>query len=341
VSQGHEVHVAMLQGGPHAERARRGGATLHLVGSKKSQDPRILLRLTAMVRRLRPDVVQTWLPMMDLWGGLAAQATGVPWVFSERTVWRNDRGWREAVRSRLIAHANAVVANSEAGAQHWRGALASNVPVRVVPNALPVEEVRAAPPASRPSLGIAEDAEVVLYVGRFTPEKNVVLLASVLQRVLERRPRAVGLCCGEGPLLPSFVERIAAAGLTSRVRLPGYRQDVWSVMKCADVFLSTSDIEGRPNAVVEAMGSGCPLVLSDIPQHREVARDEHADFFPRGDAAAGAAAVERALSLTPEERSARALRCGEVAGGFSIGAMARAYGEIYDLARGAGERAAR
>lgn len=334
VAEGHEVHVALMLGGPHAERAREGGATLHLLGMRKSYDPTTLWRLTTLIRRVRPDVVQTWLAAMDLWGGLAAQIAGVPWVYSERTVWGNDIAWRAAIRGKVIAHASAVVANSEAGAAHWRSTLAPRVPIRVVPNALPVDEVRAAVPTARASLGLADDAEVILYVGRFTPAKNVVLLASVLQRVLERRPRAVALCCGEGPQLASFRERIGAAGLASRVVTAGYRQDVWSVMKCADAFVSTSDFEGRPNAVVEAMGSGCPLALSDIPQHREVAGDAHAEFFRAGDPAAGAAAVERVLSLTPEERAARARRCDDVVSRFSVEAMTRAYTEVYRLAVG-------
>jgi glycosyltransferase involved in cell wall biosynthesis len=341
VSQGHEVHVALMHGGPHAERTREAGATLHQLGMKKGYDPSTLWWLTNLIRRVRPDVVQTWLATMDLWGGLAAQITRVPWVYSERTVWGNDIGWRAAGRGRGMAPASAVGANSEAGAVHWRREFGARVPVRVVPNALSLTELRAAPPTSRASLGLDDAAEVVLHVGRFTPEKNIDLLLAVLQRVLARRPRAVGLCCGEGPLLASFRERIAAAGLSARVTMTGYREDVWSVMKCADVFVSTSDIEGRPNAVVEAMGSGCPLALSDIPQHREVAGDEHAEFFRRGDIAEASAAVERVLSFSPEERAARAQRCDEAVSKFSIESMTRAYTEVYHLALAAQRKAPR
>jgi glycosyltransferase involved in cell wall biosynthesis len=112
-------------------------------------------------------------------------------------------------------------------------------------------------------------------------------------------------------------------------------------MKCADVFVSTSDIEGRPNAVVEAMGSGCPLALSDIPQHREVAGDEHAEFYRRGEIAEASAAVERVLSFSPEERAARAQRCDEAVSKFSIESMTRAYTEVYHLALAAQRKAPR
>jgi glycosyltransferase involved in cell wall biosynthesis len=241
------------------------------------------------------------------------------------------------VRRRVIAHASAVVANSETGAQPWRQRLGGRVPVQVIPNALPVDEVRHAPTLDRARLDLPPDAEVVLYVGRFTPEKNIPMLSEVLLRTLEIRPRALAPCCGEGPQLERFRAQVAARGMAQRCRTLGYRRDVWSIMKLSEVFLSTSEIEGRPNAVVEAMGSGCQLVLSDIPQHREVVTAEAGLFFPRNDADRAVERLCEALDATGEARGARAAAAGRAVEQFSVARMAEAYEALYQsLAPGGG-----
>jgi len=94
-------------------------------------------------------------------------------------------------------------------------------------------------------------------------------------------------------------------------------------MKRAGVFASLSRFEGSPNAVMEAMVCGCPLVLSDIAAHRELAGDGGAWFVPPDDAAAAAAAIREALASPPAaDTRARAAQ-------WSVGSMARRYEEIY------------
>ena len=83
-------------------------------------------------------------------------------------------------------------------------------------------------------------------------------------------------------------------------------EDVRPWMGAADLFVAPSLSEGMPNAVLEAMAMGLPLVLSDIPGHREAAGPD-AWYFPPGDAEALAGALAEALS-SPEEREARGRR---------------------------------
>src|SRR5438128_2582870 len=87
--RGHEVHVAFTAGGPNLERIARSGATLHELGSRGNYDPRIFLRLLSLIRRIRPDVVQTCLTQMDVAGGLASVVGGAPWVLREPSALRS------------------------------------------------------------------------------------------------------------------------------------------------------------------------------------------------------------------------------------------------------------
>ncbi len=324
VDLGHTVHVAILQDGPNGGRLRAGGALVHTLPRRRAWDPTAVWDLVRLIRSTRADLVQTWLPRMDIWGGLAARATRRPWIVSERS----GASSPHRAHDRLVSGATAVVANSETGASHWRRVLGTRGMVHVVANACPANEIADATPATRASLGVPDDAELVVYTGRYTPEKNIGVLGEALGILLARRPGTAAVCCGEGPLLPGFRAAMDARGLGARCITPGYRTDVWSVMKSGDVFMAPSVTEGRPNAVLEAMLCERPMVLSDIPQHREFVPADAALFFPVGDPRAAADALEAVLT-DPTAARARVTRARAAAGAFTVEAMARAYEGIY------------
>lgn len=335
IALGHEVHVGLVKHGPNSDRLVRTGARIHPLPQRKSYNPAILWDLCQILADVKPDVVQTWLPLMDIWGGLAAEAMRTPWVYREPSSWRGQRDLPDRVRRRVIDHASAIVANSEVGASYWRSRYVGRTPVLYVPNAVPFDEIRAAPKGSRAALGVAEDAELLVFAGRFTGPKNIALLTEVLTEILRYRPNTVAVCCGEGPMLPTFRATMAARGLLDRCLCTGYRPDVWSLIKAADVFFSTSEWEGRPNTVIEAMCCDCQLVLSDIPEHRELMGRDTAYFFASYSSIAAFEALEQALDSSAEERAARVARAQRLVQGFSADRMSRAYADLYASVSGA------
>jgi glycosyltransferase involved in cell wall biosynthesis len=116
---------------------------------------------------------------------------------------------------------------------------------------------------------------------------------------------------GGGSLETQLTDEIRASRLQDRVQLTGLipRDEVFVRCADADLFVSTSRGEGLPVAVLEAMAAGCPVILSDIPPHRELA--EGADFIPfvrPGDSDAFAREIDRFRRLSPEERVAIGLK---------------------------------
>ena len=82
---GCDVHVGLQQGGTNLARLEAAQATVHQLNTRGNYDPRILPAIVRLIRRVRPDVVQTWLMQMDVAGGAAALLTGTPWIVSERS----------------------------------------------------------------------------------------------------------------------------------------------------------------------------------------------------------------------------------------------------------------
>lgn len=321
---GAEVHVAYTRGGPELARLQpfAGDVSLHPLAARGNHDVTLPVRVLRLIRRVRPTVVQTWLPQMDIVGGTAARLARVPWIVAERSsAEAYATRWKDRVLRRAVARfAQGVIANSEGGRLAWR-AIAPRVPVEVVPNALPLAEIARATPAAPAALDASGTRDVVIFVGRLTAEKRIDLLFDVVES-LARRSEALVLICGDGPLRSALERQVRGSGLVDRIRLLGHRTDVFSLLKRARVFLSTSAFEGNPNAVLEAMACGLEIVASDIPAHREILDERSARLVPLERDAFVAAAME---ALSAPADAARGPVAREKVGGRSPDAIARAY----------------
>src|SRR5688500_4596538 len=102
---GWKPHVALFRGGPNLERLRNSGVVLHDLGIAGPYDPRVFTRVMDIVRRVRPVLIQTWLPMMDIVGGAVSMMTGVPWILSERSTRSQPPHVKGAMRNRLASKA--------------------------------------------------------------------------------------------------------------------------------------------------------------------------------------------------------------------------------------------
>lgn len=173
-------------------------------------------------------------------------------------------------------------------------------PLAVIPNGVPV-----GPAAARAPL--AGRAARLLFVGRLTDQKGVEHLVPLLAAVRKCGHEAGLRIVGEGPRADALADGARDAGLSEAVTLVGFSPDPVAEMSAADVLLAPSAYEGLPFTPLEALATGLPLVLSDIPPHRELAPSgggTGVQIAPVGDPAAWAEAVERVLSDLPAASSA-------------------------------------
>ena len=278
--RGWDVHVAITAAGPNMKRMQSSGAEIHYLPRHPVS---LLPQLTNLTRRLRPDVVMTCLPKMDVVGGIAGQVTGVPWVLYEVNAGISyKRNSRDVTRAFLGTRAHAVIANSAQGLKYWASRVREAHRLHFIPNPVPTTEIAATPEADETETGISADHLLVMYAGRLDEQKNVVTLVDALERVVATNPRVRAVICGEGPLREQIINFARSSRFTNQILVHGYLNTLWSWMKRADVFVSVSLYEGRPNTVLEAMACGCPLVISDIPEHREFLGGASAAFARPG-----------------------------------------------------------
>jgi glycosyltransferase involved in cell wall biosynthesis len=133
---------------------------------------------------------------------------------------------------------------------------------------------------------------------------------------------------GEGPLQVTLAQRLAASGHDNRIQLCGFTPDIAYWMRAATLCVSVSDFEGHPNVVHEAASLGCPLLLSDIPAHRELLGDGDAAFVEARDAEVIAQALLRILDQ-PAAARRRADRALQTMSRFKLEHIAQAYMDTY------------
>ena len=115
----------------------------------------------------------------------------------------------------------------------------------------------------------SDDKYRILFVGRMTDAKNLGCLLRSLPLINESRDWEL-LVCGDGEDRDKFTGLAAELGITDRIRMLGFRSDVYSIMQSADLMIHPSWYEGMPNVLLEALAMGVPSIVSDIPAHRNV-----------------------------------------------------------------------
>ena len=148
----------------------------------------------------------------------------------------------------------------------------------------------------RHQLGLASDAILIGSVGRAEPQKRFDLLVDVFASLWAKRPHLRLVVAGEGGLRGQLERQAQGLGVGAVCRFLGHRRDIADLHSAFDLFVQSSDYEGTPNSVLEAMACETPIVATDVGGTREVARpDIDALIVPPRDVVALRQAVENCL----------------------------------------------
>jgi glycosyltransferase involved in cell wall biosynthesis len=309
---GPEHRFAVCFDGRLVERLEAAGAAPIRLGAVRLSRPWQVLRaraaLRAAVRTIRPDFVV----FHDPWG-VATLAAGVPRGEAVPVLWAHapltGKHWLERLALRRLPPR--LLANSEFTARATRAALpGARVDVVRCPVPPPLASDPAGAAALRASLGVPPGAFVVAMVGRPEPLKGHALLVRALER-LRTDPRWACVVVG-GPQSPAeaahfeSIRRLAAgAGLSERIRLLGFRDDVAELLRAADVLCQPNVApDSLGLSVVEALWCGVPVVATDMGGPAEIVTPDCGVLVPPDPAAL----AQALLALIAEPQRLRAMR---------------------------------
>ncbi|MFM9817515.1 UNVERIFIED_CONTAM: glycosyltransferase [Spiribacter pallidus] len=299
------------------------GAAVHTASPGFGLTPRVI-SFWRFLRRHRFDAVMS---LNGVFAGVPmalARLSGMPvrvaWHRRSTPAYAQTPGRRAYARLGLALlnwGSTRILSNSEAALDTFHGGgWRSSEKFAVIPNGVDAERFRPRPadrPAIRKQLGLADTHFVVGHVGRVDPAKDHETLFRIVRALHDDDPNVRLLIVGTGTDTPAMQARLAAYGIADITYAMGVRDDVEMLYQAMDVFVFPSVTEGQPNALIEAMLSGVPVVASDIAPIRKVLPVEYSSqcFAPK-DVQAACQQVNAAAEVVAETSVSARRRCQTV-----------------------------
>jgi len=275
-----EPMVLSFTEGPMIDRLQEMGVGTDVIYTEKPFDLTKWGRVKELLKEKKVDLIHahgTRAASNVLW---AARSLGIPVIYTihgwsfhpdQRTLLRKMRIAGESyITTRTAMNISVSKANQVLGKQNIRGfesVLVSNgIDQRKFSPARVSKDVRV-------ELGISRETLLVLFIARFTKQKQPLAMIEAFKEARESVPGMHLLMVGDGELKAEAVQLSADLGLDDHITFQAFRQDVPDVLAAADIFVLPSLWEGLPIGLLEAMAMGKAIIASDVDGTGEVVKD--------------------------------------------------------------------
>jgi len=312
------------------------------VPERHSFDPQVWAKLKALIADRKIDLLHAHDYKTDLLALMLSRATGTRAIATVHG-WTGhstrERYCYYPADKRVLARFPRLIAVSSDIARELVDHGADPTRVTTVLNAIDPKQFHRDParvPEARASLGLTPGQIVLGSVGRLEPQKRFDLLLDAFAVVHQRHPDTRLVIAGDGSLNRALHEQRQALGLDDSVILTGHLADVIGLHHALDLYVQSSDYEGTPNSVLEAMAMETPIVATEAGGTAELVHDgEHGRIIPIGQVARLIGGIEAALA-DPAATKAMADRARRrVQGDLSFEARVRRVERIYGEVMGA------
>jgi len=245
---------------------------------KASMSPwRFFKQLRHIVKEASPDIAHTWMYSANFWGRWAAVTSGIRHIIASDRVEARKSNLINRISEKLLLNKTIRLANSKAVAESMKRFY--GVPserTRIIYNAveLPSYDHSKARFEVRQELGLLENQKLVLMVARLWPQKNWPMFVRTGAEVCKQQSDVTFIGVGIGPLREELDNLIDELGMQGRIRLVGLHKDIHRWYAAADLFSFTSNYEGFPNVILEAMHTGLPVICTSFKGAEEVVNSE-------------------------------------------------------------------
>jgi glycosyltransferase involved in cell wall biosynthesis len=300
-------------------------------------------RLIWLIKKICPDVVQTWMYHADLMGGLASRIAGVTniaWSIRNSSLSFDTTKISTYSVAKLCSVFSSwvpkVIINCSENALDYHVAFGYNrKKMVVVPNGFELDRfapICGARNAIRSELCLSSERQIVGLIGRYHPIKNHAGFIRAAIKIASIDSSVDFLLAGEGVDTSNseLLRLIHGASLSNRFHLLGQRSDMPVIMSSLDVLVSASFGEAFPNVIGEAMACGVPCVATDVGDTAFIIGDT-GKMVAVDDSESLATSVLEILALKLEDRKFLGLKARErITHNFDIKIISSAYQRYYE-----------
>lgn len=297
----HENRVCCLRGhGPIGSKLEKRGIKVYYLNFKNIFYFFLFLRFRDAIRDFSPDILVTYLIHADLYGRIFGKLFGIKKIICSKRGALLQWEWLSSfdrLTKRLVSH---YLVQTETATREWMKKLKlAESKFTVIPNGIDIQafKIKINQKEKRRQLGISENLFVMTCVSKLRRGKGHNVLLKAFEKVYRQNKNIVLLLVGYGEKEDALKANIANYNSRNNILFLGDRNDVAEILAISDVFILPTEKEGMSNAIMEAMAAGKPIITTDIPENKNLIRNEETGIlFPVNNAKSLQEAIESLMS---------------------------------------------
>lgn len=259
-SKGHDVTITVTRDTPNANNLDERVRVVNF-DTKKKIKPLFLekiikyFKMRKFLKKDRSDVTLCMLSSQIKWYLKYSKNKGGKFIFSERAAPEAYSKKVQLMRKKAATIADGIVFQTEF-AKKWYGTEGEKKGI-VIPNAVNIEFINNVKPK--------EKKNEIVAIGRIEKEKNFSMLIRAFAKIKDKISDYFLVIYGKGGLLEDIKKEAVELGVADKIFFPGFVNNSQEKLSEAKLFVLSSDFEGMPNALIEAMAVGLPSIATDCP----------------------------------------------------------------------------
>ena len=224
-----------------------------------------LFCLRKAIHQLKPDVIVSFIDIMNVTTLIATMGLKIPVVVSERI----DPNFHSInklytwLRLRFYPFSQKIIVQTKNSANYFPSSFRHFI--KIIPNPVVIPK--------NYKINLSKKVQYIVTVGRLSIQKDHVTLIHAFSNVLKIHPDLTLTIYGEGSERTKLEGLITSLSLQHKVHLPGTTKNIHEALMNADLFIFPSRYEGFPNALCEAMAIGLPVIASNCSGNVDIVRD--------------------------------------------------------------------
>jgi glycosyltransferase involved in cell wall biosynthesis len=213
-----------------------------------------LIKVRAVIAEIQPDAIISFLTYPNIISILATIGFDIPVIISERGDPYANRGWFTLFRDLIYKFADGYIFQTKGAMNYYSKSIQNKA--TVIPNPIILDDI--------PSRWMGNRDDIIVNTGRFElKQKRQDVLIKAFTSLADKYLGTKLVLFGDGEDEVEIIRIITELNLENRVVLAGITKNVYESIKRAKMFVLSSDYEGMPNALIEAMTIGLPCISTD------------------------------------------------------------------------------
>lgn len=322
---------ALDEGGALEPEIKQRGIPCFIMHRRQRLDLKLMWRMYQLFRQTGVTVIQTHHFNQLFYSLPGALLTGMRIIHTEHSVEAYGKPrLRTALRlmSRFCHKVVAIGNDGESFLREQVGIPASRL--MIIRGGIDPGSFTQSRSEARAALGLSADNRVAVIIARLYPEKNHLLLLAAFAKVVRLIPQARLLIAGAGTELSAIEAEIVRLNLGEYVQVLGVRRDVARLLAAADLFVLSSDREGLPIAVLEAMAAQRPVVATAVGDLPDVVENgKTGRIVPPGNVEALAEAISEIMQDQAKAHEMGARAAQAVVPRYTVSTMLAQYEKLF------------